>query len=71
MKLSLSLYPKELDEVTFHQIKEIILKIIRPQKGISLVSLFHGISTFMGLFNAKAILVKEQLWYYLTHNWRG
>ena len=23
-----------------------------------------------GLFNAKAILVEEQQWYYLTHSWR-
>ena len=24
-----------------------------------------------GLFNAKAIHVKEQLWYYLTNSWGG
>ena len=24
---------------------------------------------FLGLFNAKAILLEEQLWYYLTHSW--
>ena len=34
-----------------------------------LVSLFNGISTFSGLFNAEAILLKEQYWYYLTHSW--
>ena len=22
-----------------------------------------------GLFNVKAIIVEEQLWYYLTHSW--
>ena len=26
--------------------------------------LFNGISTFVGYFNAKAILLEEQLWYY-------
>ena len=25
--------------------------------------------TFFRLFNAKAILLEEQLWYYLTHSW--
>ena len=34
-----------------------------------LVSLLNGISTFVGYFNAKAILLEEQLWYYLTHSW--
>ena len=34
-----------------------------------LVSLFNGISTFLGYFNAKAILLEEQQWYYLTHSW--
>ena len=35
-----------------------------------LVSLFNGISTFVRLFNAKAILLEEQSWYYLTHSWK-
>ena len=34
-----------------------------------MVSLFNGISTLFRLFNAKAILLEEQLWYYLTHSW--
>ena len=34
-----------------------------------LVSLFNGISTFVGYFNAKAILLEEQWWCYLTHSW--
>ena len=34
-----------------------------------LVSLFNGISTLFRLFNAKAILLEEQEWYYLTHSW--
>ena len=34
-----------------------------------LVSLFNGISTFVRLINAKAILREEQQWYYLTHSW--
>ena len=34
-----------------------------------LVSLFNGISTLFRLFNAKAILLEEQKWYYLTHSW--
>ena len=34
-----------------------------------LVSLFNGISTLFRLFNAKAILLEEQLWYYLTDSW--
>ena len=35
----------------------------------SLASLFNGISTLFRLFNAKAILQEEQLWYYLIHSW--
>ena len=35
-----------------------------------LVSLFNGISTLFRLFNAKAILLEEQWWYYLTHSWK-
>ena len=34
-----------------------------------LVSLFNGISTLFRLFNAKAILLEEHYWYYLTHSW--
>ena len=34
-----------------------------------LVSLFNGISTLFRLFYAKAILLEEQWWYYLTHSW--
>ena len=34
-----------------------------------LVSLFNGISTLFRLFNAKAILLEKQQWYYLTHSW--
>ena len=30
---------------------------------------FNGISTLCRLFNAKAILLEEHLWYYLTHSW--
>ena len=33
-----------------------------------LVSLFYGISSFVGYVNAKVILVEEQLWYNLTHS---
>ena len=29
----------------------------------------NGISTLFRLFNAKAILLEEQYWYYLTHSW--
>ena len=30
---------------------------------------FNGISTLFRLFNAKAILLEEQFWYYSTHSW--
>ena len=36
-----------------------------------LVCLFNGLSTFFRLFSAKAILLDEQLWYYLTHSWEN
>ena len=36
---------------------------------VGLVSLFNGTSTFCRLCNAKAILLEEQQWYYLTHSW--
>ena len=36
-----------------------------------LISLFNGISTFVGYFNTKAILVEEQQWYYLTCSWEN
>ena len=42
---------------------------IRSVFKVWLVSLFNGISTFVGFFNAKAILLEEQSWYYLTHSW--
>ena len=44
------------------------------QKGrisIDLVSLFNGISTFVGYLMPKAILLEEHLWYYLTRSWEG
>ena len=31
-----------------------------PKKFDGLVSLFNGISTFVGFFNAQAILIEEQ-----------
>ena len=37
--------------------------------SFGLVSLFNGISTLFRLFNAKAILLEEEYWYYLTHSW--
>ena len=40
-----------------------------PDFRFGLVSLFNGISTLFRLFNAKAILIEEQWWYYLTHSW--
>ena len=36
---------------------------------VGLVSLFNGISTLCRLFNANAILLEEQYWYYLTNSW--
>ena len=36
---------------------------------VGLLSLFNGISTFVRLFNAKAIILEEQQWCYLTHSW--
>ena len=39
------------------------------KKRDGLVSLFSGISTLFRLFNAEAILLEEQYWYYLTHSW--
>ena len=39
------------------------------ESRFGLVSLFNGISTFVGYFNAEAILLEEQSWYYLTHSW--
>ena len=44
---------------------EIVTSIVR----FGLVSLFNGISSLFRLFNAKAILLEEQSWYYLTHSW--
>ena len=37
-------------------------------KAEDLFSLFNGISTFVGLFNVKAILVEKQQGYYLTYS---
>ena len=36
--------------------------------SVGLVSLFSGISTFVGLFNVKEIIVEEQSLYYLTNS---
>ena len=41
------------------------------EKEFYLVSLFKGVSTFCRLFNAKAIFVEGQSWYYLTHTQGG
>ena len=43
--------------------------MLLKDSATSLVSLFNGISTLFRLFNAKAILLEEQYWYYLTHSW--
>ena len=42
---------------------------VRDEIWFGLVSLFNGISTLFRLFNAKAILLEEQKWYYLTQSW--
>ena len=39
MKISLMTYLRELEELTIHQIKEIILKNIRPQKRLLIVEI--------------------------------
>ena len=41
-----------------------------PCRGDSVsVSLLTGISTFVGYFNVKSVLLEEQQCYYLTHSW--
>ena len=44
--------------------------IILSNFWFGLVSLFNGITDFIEIFNAKAILIKEEQWYYLTHSWK-
>ena len=58
------------------QIGLLIVAHLLLSSWFDLVSLFNGISTFMGhlepkpsSFNIKVILVEEQQWYYLTHCW--
>ena len=49
----------------------IIFTLFNTQEFIVLILfflLFHEILTFMGYFNAKGILLKEQLWYYSWDN---
>ena len=41
--------------------------ILFGNEEFGLGSLFNGISTFWGFFNAKTIFVDEQQWYYLTY----
>ena len=38
--------------------------------GFGLIGLVSFFFNFHGLYNTEAILVKEQLWYYLTYSWR-
>ena len=38
---------------------------------ICLVSLFNGISTFMGNSMPKLFFLEDQQWYYLNHSWVG
>ena len=44
----------------------IYIYILRRNYSFGLGFLFNGISTLFRLFNAKAILLEEQQWYYLT-----
>ena len=44
-----------------------LYKMLRAQKFNSQWVLWFGF--FRGLFYAKAILLEEQQWYYLTHSW--
>ena len=37
--------------------------------GFGLVSLFNGISTFVGYFNVKTIHIEEEELYNLNHSW--
>ena len=53
--------------VAYHTKQNMIVRLHFKRSG--LVSLFNGISTLFRLFNAKAILLEEQQWYYLTHIW--
>ena len=46
-----------------------LIAMLESIQLFGLVTLFNGISTLFRLFNAKAILLEEQLWYYLTHSW--
>ena len=44
--------------------------IYRVRQGRVSVSLFNGISTFVGYSNAKSILLEEEKCCYLTHRWQ-
>ena len=44
---------------------------VLPAVSFFLVSFVQWCLNPHGLFNAKAILEEEQLWYYLTHRWWG
>ena len=52
----------------YNRNSQFLINVLKMMVGW-LVFSFNGISTFFRLFNAKAIFLEEQYWYYLTHNW--
>ena len=55
--------------VSKNRIKKLKKPYVPETTEVVVVSLFNGISTLCRLFNAKATLLEEQSWYYLTHSW--
>ena len=52
--------------IFLRKLQRLVIGQILSYDWFSLASMFNGISTFVGLFNSKAILVEEQQWYYIT-----
>ena len=57
-----------LRKAFYAKVLETIRILSGRQFGIFGFFVFNGISTFVGLFNAEAILFEEQWSYYLTHS---
>ena len=53
MKISLTTYPRELEELTFNQIKKIFLKNIRPKKRL----VVGGQTKFMALDQVEELIL--------------
>ena len=62
-------YINIFSHLIFYSWRWIGVMVLMIENGLGLVSLFNGISTFIGYLMPKPFFFEGQYWYYLANSW--